>query len=77
VILQGLCTTPSAWALRTWINVLTDQTLLLLVLLYKHKLMLITMQNMQYFIITGFGISKSPCFGGSDGDLLMSLGQGI
>eukprot|EP00956_Cyclotella_meneghiniana_P026710 scaffold58429_cov56-Cyclotella_meneghiniana.AAC.2 len=40
------------------------------------RLMLTTMQNMQYFVRTGFGISKEPAFGGQEGDLLMSLGQG-
>jgi hypothetical protein len=40
------------------------------------RLMLTTMQHMQYFVRTGFGISKEPIFGGKDGDLLMSLGQG-
>jgi hypothetical protein len=40
------------------------------------SLMLRTMQNMQYFVRAGFGISEEPAFGGSKGDLLMSLGQG-
>jgi hypothetical protein len=40
------------------------------------RLMLTTMQHMQYFVKTGFGIAKTPSFGGSTGDLLMSLGQG-
>jgi hypothetical protein len=34
------------------------------------------MQHMQYFVKTGFGVAKSPTFGGTPGDLLMSLGQG-
>jgi hypothetical protein len=38
--------------------------------------MLTTMQHMQYFVKTGFRIAKTPSFGGSAGDLLMSLGQG-
>lgn len=40
------------------------------------RLMLTTMQHMQYFLRTGFGLSDEPAFGGQDGDLLMSLGQG-
>lgn len=41
-------------------------------------LMLQTMQNMDYFIKTGFGISESPTFGGGSGmgSKLMGLGQG-
>lgn len=40
------------------------------------KLMLNTMQLMQYFVKSGFGIAKEPSFGGSEDDRLMSLGQG-
>eukprot|EP00956_Cyclotella_meneghiniana_P036851 scaffold131293_cov46-Cyclotella_meneghiniana.AAC.1 len=40
--------------------------------------MLQTMQCMDYFIKTGFGISEQPAFGGSAGfgSKLMGLGQG-
>jgi hypothetical protein len=34
------------------------------------------MQHMQFFVKTSFGVAKSPTFGGTMGDLLMSLGQG-
>ena len=40
------------------------------------KLMLNTMQLMEYFVKTGFGIADTPSFGGSEDDRLMSLGQG-
>jgi hypothetical protein len=40
------------------------------------RLMLNTMQLMQYFVKSGFGIAKEPSFGGSEEDRLMSLGQG-
>jgi hypothetical protein len=38
--------------------------------------MLTTMMHMQYFIKSGFGISKTPSFGGTPDHPLMSLGQG-
>ena len=42
------------------------------------QLMLQTMQSMDYFIKTGFGISEEPVFGGSShlGSKLMGFGQG-
>jgi hypothetical protein len=40
------------------------------------KLMLSTMQHMQYFIKSGFGIADTPSFGGSEEQPLMGLGQG-
>jgi hypothetical protein len=40
------------------------------------SLMLNTMQMMEYFVKTGFGIANTPSFGGSDNNRLMSLGQG-
>ena len=39
-------------------------------------LMLSTMQLMQYFVKSGFGVSKEPAFGGSPDDILMGFGQG-
>jgi hypothetical protein len=38
--------------------------------------MLNTIQLMQYFVKTGFGIADTPFFGGSKDNWLMSLGQG-
>lgn len=40
------------------------------------RLMLNTMQLMQYFIKSGFGVAKTPSFGGSHDSRLMGLGQG-
>jgi hypothetical protein len=40
------------------------------------SLMLNTMQLMQYFVKTGFGIADTPSLGGSEDDRLMSLGRG-
>jgi hypothetical protein len=37
------------------------------------RLMLTTMMHMQYFIKSGFGISKTPSFGGTPDHPLMSL----
>ena len=40
------------------------------------SLMLNTMQLMDYFVKTGFGIADTPSFGGTEDNRLMSLGQG-